>query len=224
MAASVIVSDGDTILNIAARAGLHDWKVVWDYNPELKAKRKDPNELRPGDVVKVPDPRPKEVSRATNEVHKFGLKSFFALVDIVLRNEYGYVQKNVAYELQFDGRVIEGTTDGSGRLCVALPPQTKKALLTVRPFPNDPDLSVSWNLKIGHLNPIVEKSGTPTGDIAGIQGRLLNLGFELDVTGSMDNKTTAAIRGFQRYVGHEQPSGVMDEETLHLLESMHNSI
>ena len=224
MAVSVTVKDGDTLLSIAAKAGFSDWKFIWDQNPALKAKRKDPNQLVPGDVVQVPDPRLKEVQKPTNQVHKFGLKSFFSLVDIVLRNEYGYVLKSVDFELKFGERVIEGKTDGNGRLCVALPPETKEAFLTVRPIPTDPEISFSWPIGIGHLNPILDKNDRPTNDIAGIQSRLVNLGFDLGVTGALDEKTVKAVQGFQRYVGHSEPTGILDDETLHLLDTMHNSL
>lgn len=224
MAVSVTVTDGDTLLSIAAKAGFSDWKFVWDQNPELKSKRKDPNLLVPGDVVQVPDPRFKEVDKPTNEVHKFQLKSLFSLVDIVLRNEYGFVLKSVDFELKFGEKLIEGKTDSAGRLCVALPPEAKEAVLTVHPIPTDPEISFSWALNIGHLNPILDKNDQPTNDIAGIQSRLVNLGFDLSVTGDLDEKTVKAIKGFQRYVGHSEPSGVIDQETLHLLDSMHNSL
>lgn len=49
---------------------------VWSRseNSALRLKRGDKGRIAPGDVVLIPDPRPKEVGRATDQVHKFVLK------------------------------------------------------------------------------------------------------------------------------------------------------
>ena len=70
------VKQGDCISSIAEENGFF-WETVWNHpeNKELKELREDPNILFPGDIVFVPDIRPKEVSEPTNQVHKYQVKN-----------------------------------------------------------------------------------------------------------------------------------------------------
>src|SRR5215813_7069013 len=71
----VIVAPGDSIPSLAREHG-HFWRKVWDYpdNAALKAKRKNPNVLFPGDEVMIPEIEIKEESRPTDQKHSFVLK------------------------------------------------------------------------------------------------------------------------------------------------------
>ena len=66
------VKQGDCISSIAFENGFFP-DTIWNHpsNAELKKKREDPHVLLPGDMVFIPDKRPKEVSEPTNQVHKF---------------------------------------------------------------------------------------------------------------------------------------------------------
>lgn len=226
MARNVTVKAGETLLSIADANGFSDWQYVWNANADLKEKRPDPNVLAPGDTLTVPDPRAKEVTKPTNEVHKFRMKRAFALVDLVLRDDHGYKMKNVKYEIRIsDDEIYTGMSNSEGRICIGLPPMTKEGILTVWPWSDDPEGSFAWHISVGKLNPVVDKQGNSIGDLAAVQARLNNLGFNCGAeSGSMNDTTKDAIRDFQISVGHENPSGELDEETLRLLESMHNSL
>src|SRR5215813_7826422 len=60
--------------SLAGARGLK-WDTVWNHpkNAQLKAKRKDPNVLMPGDVVYLPDLDPRIEDRPTDQRHEFVL-------------------------------------------------------------------------------------------------------------------------------------------------------
>src|SRR5574342_90937 len=75
MAEDYRVQEGDCVNSIAFDRGLY-WEAVWNHgnNAQLKQLRKNPNILKPGDILHVPDLTLEEQSRATEQRHKFKLK------------------------------------------------------------------------------------------------------------------------------------------------------
>lgn len=75
MATDHVTQQGECIASIAAAYEL-PWERIWNHpkNAELKKKRKEPNVIREGDTVHVPDPEQKTVSVATGAVHRFVIK------------------------------------------------------------------------------------------------------------------------------------------------------
>src|SRR6478752_10449956 len=75
MASNHELRSGECINTLA-----HDYKVPWEKiwnhpnNAELKQKRKDPNVLKAGDTIFIPDKEQKTVSVATGKAHKFVVK------------------------------------------------------------------------------------------------------------------------------------------------------
>ena len=69
------VQKGDCVSSVAFSKGFF-WETLWNHgkNSELKSKRKDPNILKEGDVLHIPELTPKEESCATEKRHKFKLK------------------------------------------------------------------------------------------------------------------------------------------------------
>src|SRR6187551_147610 len=67
-----IVHQGDCLSSIAAELGFLP-ESLWNDpgNAELKSRRKDMNVLMPGDVVNVPEKRPRSESVATDAKHRF---------------------------------------------------------------------------------------------------------------------------------------------------------
>jgi hypothetical protein len=80
-----IVSDGECISSISFSRGFF-WETIWNHgnNAELKSKRKDPNILKAGDVVHIPELTIKEESCATEQTHKFKLKGVPAKLKLKL--------------------------------------------------------------------------------------------------------------------------------------------
>jgi hypothetical protein len=75
MATTHAVAAGECISTIAHDYGL-PWEKIWNHpeNAQLKKTRKDPNVLREGDAVFIPDKESKTVSVATNARHRFVVK------------------------------------------------------------------------------------------------------------------------------------------------------
>ncbi|MEK7724532.1 MAG: LysM peptidoglycan-binding domain-containing protein, partial [Acidobacteriota bacterium] len=125
MAENYQVRSGDCISSIAFANGFSP-DTIWNHpnNAALKAKRKDPNVLLPGDIVFVPDKRLKEVREPTNQVHKFMVKNVPAKfrIQIMENNE---PQANVPFTLTVDGKVVSNpgdrTTSTGMVICSILP-------------------------------------------------------------------------------------------------------
>ncbi len=75
MATDYKAKQGECIVSIAYAHNL-PWEKVWNdpRNAELREKRKDPNVIRAGDVVHIPDITPARYSIATGAHHRFVLK------------------------------------------------------------------------------------------------------------------------------------------------------
>lgn len=84
MAEDYNITEGDCVSSIAFERGL-PWETLCNHsnNAQLKQKRKNPNMLKRGDILHVPDLTPNEHARATEKRHKFKLKG--APVRLLLR-------------------------------------------------------------------------------------------------------------------------------------------
>lgn len=66
------VQQGECVSSVAFDHGFF-WETIWNHpnNSELKFKREDPNVIRNGDVIHIPDLRVKEESGGTESRHRF---------------------------------------------------------------------------------------------------------------------------------------------------------
>jgi nucleoid-associated protein YgaU len=163
-----IVKRGDTLARIAHKYGLKNWKAVWNAaeNEALRAKRKNPNVLYPGDEVKVAGNAVHEITRPTDQVHRIVLKPG-TMVTLRL-NLLGHKRKALADVpckiLVRDQVVYEGTVK-DGKLECQLPASVTDATLIA-----DIDgLVIERPLHIGALDPVDQ--------VSGVQARLSNLGW-----------------------------------------------
>jgi N-acetylmuramoyl-L-alanine amidase len=203
------VKQGECLSTIANRHGLFP-DTIWNdsANAELKDKRKDPNVLYPGDVIVVPDKRPKEESCQAGKRHRFrrmGVPERFTLT----LAEGGQRRANERYVLVVNGQIREGKTGSDGTISEPIPPNAREGLL----FIGDDEEEVL--IRFGHVDPITE--------VSGVQSRLQNLGFyDGEVNGDLSPETTAAIAEFQR--AHDLPgNGELSDETRQELLKAHGS-
>src|SRR5262245_34731496 len=97
------VKQGDCILSIAYENGFFEG-TLWEHadNKTLRRVRKDPNCLRPGDVVNIPPVRKKEESCSTGRLHTFKLIGVPAKFSIQLLH-CGEPRANEPYTIEIDG-------------------------------------------------------------------------------------------------------------------------
>ena len=178
------IEQGETTVSLSEKYGLFA-QTIWDHadNAELKKKRKDMNVLLPGDVLVIPDKRLKEVDKPDKQKHKFKRKG----VPVVFRLQMfdaGKARANQKYQLDVDGAVVRGCTDGKGILEEFVPPAAVSVQLIMEAA------GAEFLLEFGQMD--------PADSISGVQKRLANLGiYGGSFSGELDEATRAAIRDFQ---------------------------
>ena len=203
------VKPGECMTSIAHQHGFYP-DTLWEHaeNKALRDKRKDPTRLMKDDVVKIPDPKPRTWFATTGSRHTYRLRSIPARFRMQFRHADGSPRAGEPWKLEFDGKKLEGKLDGEGVLEADLAPEVEAARLTVGKAEGEQ----SFDVMIGHLDPIEE--------ISGVQARLQSLGYDCGgVSGSMDEKTEAALKAFQGSAGLEE-TGEADEATVKKLREL----
>jgi hypothetical protein len=203
----VILGQGDSCTNVAHAAG-HIVDKVWNdgQNAALRALRKDPNVLFPGDKLFVPPIETKEIDCAVDQQHTFQLTGEPAKfrTQLFMLDE---PRKNEPYTLVVEGKVYQGTTDGDGKLEHDISATAKSAVLMLNGGKE------KYPIRIGYLNPVQETSG--------VQQRLNNLGFHAgSEDGQMNDATRKALAAFQKAAKLPE-TGQADAATLGKLASLH---
>lgn len=121
-------------------------------------------------------------------------------------------RQNVPYVLEIDGSLIEGITDGDGRIECPIPPNAQRCRLILEPGTLN---EVSIPVNLGHLNPLSEFSG--------VKQRLSNLGFDCGDRNDTETPGLEAIlRAFQEKHGMNV-TGELDQATRDKLQELHGS-
>ncbi len=206
LARNYTIQQGDHLSGIAAQSGFADFETIWNHanNASLKAKRKDPHVLFPGDTLFIPDPVEKTVSAATGSLHIFEVCLKPLELRVVLKDFDNTPIANAACVLEIDGEAHDLTSDSSGLIRCPIPRTAKKALLRV------PSLDLELPCEIGALDPVEEDSGWKArlnhlgyynGAVDGNDSDLLHnaieefqCDFKLKVTGQLDEATRAKIK------------------------------
>ena len=203
------VCQGDSVISLSETHGLFA-VTIWDDpgNTGLRQKRTDMNVLMPGDVVVIPDKRPRLEKRPTGQAHRFRRKGIPAIFRFQIFDMH-IPRANQHYKLTVDGVELKGTTDGSGILEQYIPAQAKEGKLVIG------DDKFQLNFQFGYLDPVNELSG--------IQKRLNNLGYDCGTEdGTLNDATTQALLAFQR--ASELPlTGEADTATKKKLEEIHDA-
>jgi N-acetylmuramoyl-L-alanine amidase len=207
-----VVSQGECLSSIAKKYGLSGWLRIYDdsHNSALKLRRPDPNIIHPGDQWYVPDPEQRRESCATDQQHSFVLKGHGTMVELLVEDGAGRPLRKAPYRLKVGDKVYEGVSDRDGRVKHQIESDEASGTLTV--FADGG--GYSWDLAMGHLDPLDEISGT--------QGRLKNLGYyEEEITAALDQATADALKLFQS--DHElEITGELDDATRAKLAEHHD--
>jgi len=199
-----VVKQGDCVASIALETG-HFWQTIWDdgANAEVKAARKDPYVLLPGDRLHIPPLRQKWAAGATELTHCFRRKGVPERLHLRLFDHDHKPIANKQYTLVVDDTEKTGVTTASGRVIASIPPDAREGRIIIA------DLGVDIELSLGALDPVTE--------LTGVQARLNNLGYEAgSEDGEWSEALDAALRAFQE--DQRLPvTGRLDDETRHRL-------
>ncbi|MEX1368082.1 MAG: peptidoglycan-binding protein [Nannocystaceae bacterium] len=182
------VAQGDCISSIAASHFMLP-ETIWDApdNEPLKADRPHGNALAPGDEVVIPDPKERIESAAVDGKYRYVRKGVPEKIELVLLDEDGEPRAQLAYQVELpgDAPLIEGETADDGMVKFTLPPKVRAGTLRL----GAPDFEEEHELSFGGVDPITT--------VRGLQHRLRNLGYAVEATGTLDDRTTLAVQSFQ---------------------------
>lgn len=201
---------GDCITSVADAHG-HFWQTVWEHpeNAELKRTRQDPNVIRVGDKLHVPELEVKDESGPTEKRHRFrklGVPAMFRVQ--LLRGKKP--RSGLKFTLMVDVAMHQGLTDAEGLIAVPLAPGARSATLLLHTADGDERLEFD----LGHTEPVET--------IQGVQQRLRNLGLLKEITGKVDQGMAGAVSLFQRRMGIE-PDGLINDDFRKQLRDAHGS-
>lgn len=202
------VKQGDSTIKLGDKHGFFP-DTIWDdpANAELRRKRPDMNVLLPGDVVVIPDKKPKDETKPTEQRHRFrrkGMPAVFRLQVFDVEDP----RENQDYRLTIDGTIHIGKTDETGTLEEYVSPGARRGKLVIGPD------KFQLKIQFGHLDPINE--------LAGVQKRLNNVGYDCgEPDGELNQKTKSALIAFQRRFDLEE-TGEPDDATRDKLEEVHD--
>ncbi len=202
------IEQGACISSIALEYGFAP-ETIWKEaaNAALKDLRQDPNVLNPGDVLTIPDLRPKTESGATEQKHRFLRRGVPAKLRFRAMIDDQPIADEI-YELHVQGQEVrEGRTGADGWLEEPLPPGATQGILYLG------EKRHSYRLDFGYVNPADEVSGA--------QARLRNLGFySAALHGELDEATMDALNAFQAKAGLTE-TGQLDATTQAKLKELH---
>lgn len=240
-----IVQQGDCLHSIAADCGL-SWQKIWDHpdNSDLRSLRKDPNILKEGDNLVIPDLELKTEPGNTDQNHAFAVKGFAAVLKLrILDYEYEGAQPSPPLPAPQGARDISEDDPEPDQVKQKEVPRanvpfkleidgtvisgnTDKDGVINQPIPPnaqqgtltiepDTEKETVILLQIGFLDPISE--------ISGLKQRLSNLGFDCgDQTDEITPDFQEALRQFQRF-NAIQVTGQPDDATKNKLKQTHGA-
>jgi N-acetylmuramoyl-L-alanine amidase len=208
-----IVEQGDTLLRLGETYGLTP-ATIWNHgdNADLVSRRKDMNELLPGDHVVIPDVRKRVEKGPTDVRHRFRRKGVPARL-IVQVLYAGRPVAGASYTLALEESVRRGTTGPDGVVNEVVSPLAAKGVLLVVPDDGSDIPTITFDVRVGSLDPLNSNTG--------FAKRLWNLGFWRDAESS-EKALARALHDFQLAFGLAV-TGTPDQATVDLLEKLHDA-
>lgn len=193
-----VVRAGECLASIAARHKT-TWKALWDANPELREKRRDPGILYPGDIVQIPDKEEKWLPVQPG-LHVLVVEGGSSPVRVQFVRPDDSPRAETPVRLVIDGAEQTQTTDAEGFVTFRVPARAAEGHVYIGT--DTEGVAVSF----GDLDP----ADTPRG----AQARLRHLGFyHRAIDGDAGPWTKQALRAFQLRRGLD-PTGELDEATV----------
>ncbi len=210
-----VIKQGDYLTRLAHRLGFVP-KEVWDHpkNAELKAARSDPDTLKAGDILFIPDV-PKKRNPFTKETTNAYVAKVPKLPVALTLDHVGEPIANEKYVVRGLDAELEGTTDDAGRVEFEVDVNVKEVVVELV------DKKKSFRMLLGNLDPIDEPSGA--------RQRLMQLGIYSATREGEDQyvahspaQLAAALRAFQRREGIPI-TGELDEASVEALRAAYGA-
>ncbi len=210
-----VVKQGDYLTKLAHTRGFST-DEVWNHakNAELKRARKDPNVLRAGDVIFVPDAPKKKLPVSVAAENTYSAKVPKVKVNVAFA-EAGEPLAGEKYRLEGLGDDEERKTDAEGRVAFEAPVHVREVVVFFV------ERGTRVRVGVGDLDP----ADTPSG----IRMRLTSLGFyggkvagEDPHVAHEDSALAAAVSAFQATHGLNA-DGVVDDATRDAIVAAHGS-
>lgn len=192
-----IVRQRDHLDRIAFEVGV-DRDVIWSHaaNADLRARRPDPNQLAPGDVVQVPDKASSARSLTLGDANAYHAE--VPAIPLVLRLDS--LARGRALPCVVEGALAPTPDEIAADGTLSLRASLLAGAVTV----TIPSLDLRLEVQLGGLDPVEESTG--------LAHRLANLGYAPPDGDDPAATTRLALRRFQRDQGLPE-TGVADEET-----------
>jgi hypothetical protein len=202
------VKQGECLGTIAATYGFTSWKKIYDApeNADLRRTRPNPNVLKPGDQIVIPDGKPIARKVSSGAVHTITVPQDVILLRLEVPDEGTF-----KFKLKVGNDEWTGEVSGPGMIERPVNPRANRGELSVWPtqFSSAEEAghqATIWDLFVGHLDPV--------DTIEGVQARLISLGyFSGEIDGNDSPELAAALRDFQTETAAPSVSGQMDAET-----------
>jgi N-acetylmuramoyl-L-alanine amidase len=186
------VAQGECLASIAHRYGFADFHAIYDHpeNAAFKRRRPNPDVIRPGDRITIPDKDVKQVPIATGAEHAFVVKRQRRKLHLVFQDDAGTPFADMPYRLSAPGFERRGTTPGDGSIEADVPMNLTDLQLEIG--------HLKRHLHLAHLDPAWDPE-TDEAIPAGVQARLQHLGYDPGpIDGVIGPRTRRALRAYQR--------------------------
>lgn len=229
-----IVRQGDYLTKLADKMGFSA-KAVWDdaKNADLKARRVNMDILAPGDIVYVPDAKPKGLPITAGTTNKYVARVSRVTINLILQKD-GQILADEPYVIEGLGVPVPGKSSPEGKVSFDISVHVREVQLVLT------RRDMAHTVLIGEMDPLDQPSG--------VKKRLSHLGFlvwrpEVEARtsdllssegpfdlverlrrsgGIDDDELQRAIEAFQRAEGLK-PTGAMDAATREALGAAHGS-
>ncbi len=204
-----VIRQGDYLTRIAHRLGFHPSEVWNDpKNAELRALRSDPDTLKSGDILFVPD-EPKKRNKYQKESENSYVATVPKLPVALTLDHLGEPVADEKFVVRGLDEALEGVTSSDGRVEFEVDVNVKEVVVELV------DKGRSYRMLLGNLDPVDEPSGA--------RQRLMQLGLYSATLEGEDQYVThnerqlaAALAAFQRERGLES-TGDLDAATVDAL-------
>ncbi|MGQ8367231.1 peptidoglycan-binding domain-containing protein [Glaciecola sp. 1036] len=206
----VIVKSGDCCASLAKQFGYKDPTSIYQNQANEKLRNLRPNMhlLQTGDVVFLPEKKPKSMPIDKSGKVQITVKGQVTQFKTLIQDNLGNPLANKPFEIEIKNQTINGLTNSIGEIKVNIDASAKTGILRIF-LDSVKKNTLTWPLEFGAL--------PPHDSIIGAQARLNNLGFYCaNEAGEIDQSTQDAICSFKTSQGLN-PDSNLDEHFFNAL-------